>query len=434
MQNTSTVTLISRLLTFQMAPCEAASKPLLQCFRRVCVARSAASLFRPFSTTLPSNDTAAPEVAGQKVPFYKAPDPELVTSPRLERRLIRAGKFPIGSRRRRAALQNSQNIPFELLPYQCFQEARQVLQEDREQKLAQIEKERARLARLQEADPETVGGNGQKQTRIRSMEKHLDKLKILADINDPLIKKRFEDGFGDMNRPIYRFLANKKWREYRRKILVQRITQMKVIPDVLAHIDPILDVKLSFGRRSVQPGVFVNSRVSTMAPTLDIQSFEKGQKLVTIAVVDPDIPNVENDSFDNRANFLAVNVPIDPTSTSVPLQSLSDTQVILPWQAPYAQQGSPYHRLSVFVLEQKDQKPLDHKVVAGKVSREGFNLRSLETWFRLKPTGVQLFRTQWDETMEQVMKELGFEGADIQLKRKRVEPLPYKRRNPSSFR
>jgi large subunit ribosomal protein L35 len=32
------------------------------------------------------------------------------------------------------------------------------------------------------------------------------------------------------------------------------------------------------------------------------------------------------------------------------------------------------------------------------------------------------------------MKEIGFNGADIELRRKRVEPLPYKRRNPSSFR
>ncbi|KAM5467412.1 mitochondrial 54S ribosomal protein YmL35 [Microsporum audouinii] len=417
-----------------MAHCEAASKPILQCLRQAYRGRLTASqirLDRSFSSTTTTNAEAQP--AAPKEPFYRVLDPELVSSPRLERKIIRAGKFPIGSRRRRAALQGSPNHPFEQLPFQCFQEARKVLQEDREEKLQQIEKERARLARLREADPATVGGEAQKQIRIKSMEKHLEKLKILADINDPLIKKRFEDGMGDMSRPIYRHLANQKWREYRRLILIQRLTQMKVIPDVLAHIDPIVDVKLVFGKKPIQPGVFVDSRVSIVPPTLDIQSFDKGEKLVTIAVVDPDIPNLESDSFDSKAIFLAVNVPISPTSTSVSLGDLSKSQVVLPWTAPYSLKGSPYHRLSVFVMEQKDQKPLDHKTVAEKANRD-LRLRSLETRHQLKPIGASLFRTKWDDNMASVMEELGIEGADIELKRKRVEPLPYKRRNPASFR
>jgi large subunit ribosomal protein L35 len=32
------------------------------------------------------------------------------------------------------------------------------------------------------------------------------------------------------------------------------------------------------------------------------------------------------------------------------------------------------------------------------------------------------------------MERAGLGGADVELKRKKVEPLPYKRRNPSSFR
>src|SRR5436189_2613372 len=131
-----------------------------------------------------------------------------------------------------------------------------------------------------------------------------------------------------MNRPIYRYLADRKWREYRRLILMQRITQMKVIPDVLAHIDPTVDVKLSFGRRTIQPGEFVNSRMSAVPARLSIQSFERGIKLVAIAVVDPDVPNPERDGFEYRCHFLAINVPISPTSTSVYLEKLSaDSQV-----------------------------------------------------------------------------------------------------------
>lgn len=238
-----------------------------------------------------------------------------------------------------------------------------------------------------------------------------------------------------MNKPIYRFLADRKWREYRRKILVQRITQMKVVPDVLPHVDPTVDVKLSFGRRPVQPGEFVESRVSASPAKLTVQPFEKGEKLVTIAVVDSDVPNLETDGFDYRCHFLAANVPISPTDTIVNLEKLSaESQVLLPWLPPVAQKGSPYHRLSVFVLEQKDQKPLDLAEVGKKVQRDDFRLRGLETRHQLKPIGAHLFRSQWDEGTAEVMDKAGIEGADIEFRRRRIEPLPYKRRNPASFR
>ncbi|EEH40497.1 mitochondrial 54S ribosomal protein YmL35 [Paracoccidioides lutzii Pb01] len=420
-----------------MTHCELASRPLFQCLRHT-YKNTFPAVQLPFSrsfSSTPADKEEAQTETGPSQPFYRAPDPALVTSPQLERRLLRAGNPPIGSRRRRAALQDSPNIPFELLPYQCFQEARKVLLEDREEKIKQIETESGRIARLRAADPATVGGELQKNNRLRSMEKHLEYLKIQADINDPVIKKRFEDGLGDMNLPIYRFLADKKWREYRRKIIVQRITQMKVVPDVLPHLDPIVDVKLAFGRRVIPPGEFVDSRVSSIPAKLNVQSFERGEKLLTIAVVDSDVPDLEHDTFGFRCHFLAINVPISPNEPRISLDKLStDNQVIFTWFPPYAQKGSPYHRLSVVVLEQKDQAALDLKKVAEKVQREDFCLRSILTRHQLKPIGAHLFRSKWDENTESVMNEFGIPGADIEFLRKRIEPLPYKRRNPSSFR
>lgn len=239
-----------------------------------------------------------------------------------------------------------------------------------------------------------------------------------------------------MSKPIYRFLADRKWREYRRKILVQRITQMKVVPDVLPHCDPVVDTKLYFGKRQVQAGDFVLANVSTSVPKLDIQMFERGEKLVTIAVVDSDVPNVETDSFDYKMHYLAVNVPISAVNTKVDLAQLSaDSQVVLPWLPPVSQKGSPYHRLSVLIMEQKDSKPLDFAAVQAKeADRDNTLLRTLQARYHLKAIGAHLFRSQFDETTLEVMHQIGFEGADLELRRKKVEPLPYKRRNPSSFR
>lgn len=350
-------------------------------------------------------------------------DPALVATPSAEKKLIGRDTSPIGSRRRRQVLQLSPGVPFEQLPYQCFQEARKILQADREEKLHQIEVQRARLARLLVKQT----GNGveerEKQNRVSSMRRRLEKLKIFADINDPLIKKRFEDGQGDMNRPIYRYLADREWRSYRRPVMMQRLTQMSVVPDVFSDLDPTAEVRLAFKRHNVQPGAFVESRVSEVPAKLNVRVFDKGERLVTVAVVDPDVPDVEQNGFRAQCHFLAVNIPISPTSTSVPLSRLSpDTQQLLSWLPPHAQKGSPYHRLSVFVLQQPREIVLEPSQ-RDALTREAFRIRGFRQRHRLKPVGAFLFRTKWDEGMAGVMERAGIPGADIELKRKRVYPL-----------
>ncbi|KZF26655.1 putative mitochondrial large ribosomal subunit YmL35 [Xylona heveae TC161] len=417
-----------------MSGCKRASKPLASLWRQgakgSCPNSTLGVSFRSFTAGPARFDEA--NVQSSKADNSAFPDPATAVTPSEEEKLIKAGILPVGSRRRRLALQTTANIPFEQLPYQCFQEARKVLQADREEKLKQIESERARIAKLQSQDPAVSGGEVEKARRLRSMQNYLEKLKILADINDPLIKKRFEDGQGDMNRPIYRYLADKKWREYQRPLIVQRITQMNVVPDILPHLDPVADVRLAFRRHNIQPGQFVDSRVSESPARLKVQVFDKGERFVTVAVVDPDVPNLEKDSFDYRCHFLAANIPISPTSTSIPLSRLSQDSTILPWLPPFAQKGSPYHRLSVFVLEQPNGQKIETAQKA--VERDGFNLRSFADKNSLKPIGAHLFRTQWDEGTAAVMARAGLEGADIELRRKRVEPLPYKKKDGARYR
>lgn len=128
--------------------------------------------------------------------FRSNPDPLTVFDPQTKNELVQAGIPLLGSRRRRIALQGTSGIPFNQLPYQCFQEARKILIEDRELKLKQIQTERARIARLQATTPRDAGEEAYKQKRLRSMQTTLERLKILADINDPMVKKRFEDGLG----------------------------------------------------------------------------------------------------------------------------------------------------------------------------------------------------------------------------------------------
>lgn len=173
-----------------MAPSQAPSAALLRALRSLTTG--------PVSRRSLSSSRAsglAQEVQSS-TPSPSSSDPT-TTSTSAESLLFQSGPPSTESRRRRVARANTTSIPFDELPYQCFQEARKILVADRAEKLKQIETERARIARLQDVDPGTFpGGDAYKQRRLKSMNAELEKLKILADINDPNVKRRFEDGFG----------------------------------------------------------------------------------------------------------------------------------------------------------------------------------------------------------------------------------------------
>lgn len=156
------------------------------------------SLVRAF-TTNPIRYNAS--IATPSPPTPTSPldlDPNTVL-PEFEAALIQSGKIPIGSRRRRVAMRSIPNgLPFEQLPFQAFQEARKILAADREGKLRKIQEEMGKIAELEAKAPENVkGGQVMKEAKLRSLRQYVEKLKILADINDPVVKKRFEDGLGE---------------------------------------------------------------------------------------------------------------------------------------------------------------------------------------------------------------------------------------------
>lgn len=283
---------------------------------------------------------------------------------------------------------------------------------------------------------------------ISSLQDRLEKYKIYADINDPVVKKKFEDGFGDMSKPIYRHLAYQQWSSYKRKILIQRLTQMNAVPDVLASIDPSISTHLRFGRKKVQHGDFVLSTRSEHPPSLSAQVYDAGERFVSVAVVNPDVPDVESDGFSYRCHFLAANIKLSPTETEIDFASLDpEKQVLQNWLPAYAQKGLPYQRMCLFVMEQPPSTtPSSLTDSEGRLDvdklrqdtrntdREGFNLRRFVQVHKLKPVGADLFRTQWDEGTAGVMRRAGIVGGDVEFKRKRIEPLPYKRLNGERFR
>ncbi|KAK8926799.1 54S ribosomal protein L35, mitochondrial [Metarhizium anisopliae] len=402
-----------------MSRCQAVARPLARQLRQSCAVR-------PFTTAAPRAAEAQEQAAAaSREPSALDLDPTTVL-PEFEAQLIKAGKMPIGSRRRRMAMRTTQNIPFEQLPYQAFQEARKILAADREDKLAKIKAELDKIAKLEAKDAADVkGGQKMKDVKLASLRREVERLKLLADANDPLVKKRFEDGLGDMNKPIYRALAEKKWRSYDYRLITQRIKQFNIVPDVLPKLEPTADVQLYFRQSKIAPGDIVNSQVSENAPRLRVQVFNKGERLVTVVVVDSDVPDIEGDSFTKRCHYLAANIPLSPTDTSLPLGKIvTEDQLAVPWMPAFSQKGAPYHRLGIYLLEQRAGDKVD--VAALKelyAARDGFSLKSMRDRFGLAPFGFSLFRSVWDENTAAVMARHGIPGADVELRPTRVHSL-----------
>ncbi|KAI1191066.1 ribosomal protein YmL35 [Nemania serpens] len=442
-----------------MSSCRRVTRPLLQSIQQqqhCLILQTSTYLARSFSTTRARHDDEVPPISTTSATPAPAPpssssttamkqldaaaaaessklrmqdrlvDPNTTTAHWAERKLMRAGTPPIGSRRRRAAVRSSPNVPFDQLPYQCFQEARKILQEDRNEKLQVLAKELAKIKRLEDTPADQIpGGQRKKDLRLKSLRKYVEELKILVDVNDPAVKRRFEDGLGDMDKPIYRYLAEKKWRGLPYRVIAQRIEQLHIVPDVLPKFEPVADVQLYFRRKKVEPGEILDSRVSEVSPRLKVQVFNAGERLVSVAVVDLDVPNAETDSFDRRCHYLAANVPISPNQPSLPLGKVNkETQLAVPWLPAFSQMGAPYHRLAVFVLEQKDGATLDIAKLRELYSgRDGFSVKSFQDKFSVKAVGLNIFRTVWDEGTAGVMERAGVPGADIQFKHKRVYSL-----------
>ncbi|KAF7561024.1 hypothetical protein G7046_g3119 [Stylonectria norvegica] len=408
-----------------MSRCQAVARPLARQLRQQCVLRpfhTGAARAAELQTQEPAQTTTPPPPVAMN-PLDLDPNTVL---PEFEDQLVRAGKMPIGSRRRRVAIRTTGDLPFEHLPYQAFQEARKILAIDREEKLAGIAKEVKKITALEAKDAaEVQGGQAMKDVKLASLRRHVERLKILADVNDPLVKKRYEDGLGDMNKPIYRYYAEKKWRSYDHRVITQRIKQFNIVPDVLPKLEPTADVQLYFRKLKIPPGQIVDSAVSENVPRLRVQVFDKGERLVSVVVVDADVPDPDNDGFTKRCHYLAANIPINPTETSLPLSHIkADDQLAVPWLPAFSQKGASYHRLGIYLLEQKPGETVDVAQLKELYSgREGFSVKSFRDKFGLKPFGFNIFRSVWDDNTAAVMARHSIPGGNVEFRPTRIRSL-----------
>jgi len=82
------------------------------------------------------------------------------------------------------------------MPFQAYQLALEIIREDRAEKMQQIKQTQERLSRALAAP-----GVNPKARHILSLKRHLDRLRILADANNPRVKYNFDNGISTYRLP-----------------------------------------------------------------------------------------------------------------------------------------------------------------------------------------------------------------------------------------
>lgn len=74
-----------------------------------------------------------------------------------------------------------------------------MLAQDRMEKLEELKETSVEIAKLEQRPANVYRAGEQfKQKKLESLQRHLEELKIQADINDPAVKRKFEDGLGEL--------------------------------------------------------------------------------------------------------------------------------------------------------------------------------------------------------------------------------------------
>lgn len=256
---------------------------------------------------------------------------------------------------------------------------------------------------------------GEPAERIAELEKQINSTLVKAELDNPEVRYNFEIGQIDMNEPVYRHLAEEKWKAYDMLILMQRLETLKVIPDTLPTLDPRVHVELQFPgyvNKWVVPGEVLPCAVAARPPVLKVQEFTKIEKdsLYTVVVVDPDTPDLETDSYKTTLKWALANVPLSNTETVVDPEKATELISYLP---PTPEKNTGKHRHAVWVFRQPDNKPIAAETAGALVQRDHFDIRTFATELGLDAVGAHLWRNKFDRSSEAVREKYGLEPGRV---------------------
>lgn len=220
----------------------------------------------------------------------------------------------------------------------------------------------------------------------------------------------------DMNLPIYRYLAKRDWARRDMLILMQRLEQQHVIPDTMPTLEPRAKVELKFetpAARWLEPAELVPNGVCERVPQLRVQEFEKADGLYTVLIVNPDIPDLENDSYTTGLHFAAVNIPLNNTNQSVDYAKGTILRSYIP---PHPEKNAGAQRLAVWVFRQPQA------IESSDPGFENFDIRNFASVHNLDAVGAHMWRVKWDRTTPSIREKYQLGPGRVYFRARTAKP------------
>ncbi|KAG6332502.1 hypothetical protein ID866_6587 [Astraeus odoratus] len=253
---------------------------------------------------------------------------------------------------------------------------------------------------------------------IRKLEKKIDILEVQSHVNLPEVRWKVKNGMADMSSAVDRHIIERRWREEGRlDELMERVHQMFVVPDVVPHLHPSLDVRVTYpeyisGRshsdssdkrqhKLVEPGTFLDPEQTIRPPKLYTDVFHTDTRLYTLLMVDPDVPDEANHTFQTYLHWLQPNVALSATSPS-PIDVNTHTEYI----PPHPQKGTPYHRYTILLLPQKAHITVP---IFDKDQRHAFSVRDFIEKYELDLSaggGAFMWREVWSNAVTTIYSDI----------------------------
>ncbi|ODV85374.1 hypothetical protein CANARDRAFT_28171 [[Candida] arabinofermentans NRRL YB-2248] len=252
-------------------------------------------------------------------------------------------------------------------------------------------------------------------TQDQTLKEELNDLKqqllVDAEINNPevIYNANYATNSLDRTQPVYRHYLKEQWKSYSRMLTMQRLESLSVIPDTLPTLDPQVDVQLKFPHNNVErwiePGTLLSSNATCKPPLLEIVEFKESKNdLYTVLMVDPDTPDLTNDSFSTTLHWGLKDVQLsneDPIIDAKKLVENPDYEFI-EYLPPVPEKNTGKHRLAIWVFRQNEK--LSNVT---ETSREFFDIRKFTEDHNLVPIGAHVFRSIWDRNTENVRETYG---------------------------
>lgn len=246
-----------------------------------------------------------------------------------------------------------------------------------------------------------------KSKDIKVIKKQITKASIKAEIDNPEVKYNFKIGYADFNEPVYRHLAEQKWKDYDLLILMQRLETLKVIPDTMPTLEPRANVEIQFPgfvNKWLTPGDVIPCGVATRPPVVKIQEYKEisENSLYTLVIVDPDTPDLATDSYTTTLKWAVSNIPLSNVNAVVDTEKATE---LMPYLPPTPEKNSGIHRHAVWAFRQTNG--VVENVDETLLTRENFNIRKFAEELKLDAVGAHIWRSKFDRTSEALREKYG---------------------------